>query len=146
MSWIIRTMAEADLPKVTAIEEGCFSEPWSTQSFLDTITRDDTIYLVMEDNGEIGGYCGAYCILDQAEIPNVAVHPQYRCQGIALAMLTQLLECCKAKGIESVVLEVREGNQPAIRLYEKLGFQSCGIRKDFYRKPQENAVIMEKWI
>ena len=83
--------------------------------------------------------------MGEGDITNVVVHPDYRKRGIAYKMLTELLYRGEEKyGIEAYTLEVRESNIEAIRLYERLGFVREGIRKDFYEKPEENALIMWK--
>ena len=111
---IIRRMEEGDLSQVCAIEEATFSMPWSRKSFQDTLSYYHTLFLVAELGGEIAGYCGCYQSLEEAEITNVAAY----------------------------TLEVRVSNQAAIHLYESLGFASFGIRKNFYEKPKEDAMIM----
>ena len=140
----IRPMTEEDLPQVETIEQESFSMPWSLDAFRSTILREDTIYLAACREKEILGYCGMYVSFDEGEIPNVAVKVACRNQGIGESMLTVLLERAANSGVTSVFLEVRESNQAARRLYEKLGFEEAGIRKNFYEKPRENAVIMWK--
>lgn len=129
---------------MSKIEAETFSIPWSQQSFLETIERSDTIYLVAEQNGEILGYCGLWQSFEEGEIPNVAVSAKARNQGIGRKLLEELFRYGKESGIEAFTLEVRESNRPALHLYESLGFESVGVRKDFYDKPKENAVIMWK--
>lgn len=140
----IRKMTSSDVEQVVKIEEDTFSIPWSARSFLDTLERLDTIYLVAEDEGAILGYCGLWQSFEEGEIPNVAVAKEARRQGIGRKMLETLFQYGKEAGVEAFTLEVRESNQPAIHLYESLGFESVGIRKGFYEKPKENAVIMWK--
>ena len=141
---IIRPMTEEDLPQVETIEQESFSMPWSLDAFRSTIRREDTIYLTACRDGEILGYCGMYVSFDGGEIPNVAVHSACRNQGIGEKMLGALLERASDRGVTSVFLEVRESNGAARRLYEKLGFEEAGVRKNFYEKPRENAVILWK--
>ena len=103
------------------------------------------VFIVYEKNDEILGYCGYYGVLDEAEITNVAVHPDMRNRGIGRDMVSALLSKANKAGIKRVLLEVRESNDPAIHLYEELGFKKLGIRKDFYEQPRENAYIMEMY-
>lgn len=141
----VRPMEAKDLRKVTAIEKETFSIPWSEKAFLDSLSLPYTIYLVAETpDAQIAGYCGLYQVFSEGEITNVAVASVYRRQGVAETMLTELLEQGKQMGTESFFLEVRRSNLPARRLYEKLGFCGDGIRKNFYEKPKEDAVIMWK--
>lgn len=133
-----------DLPEVARIEAEMFSMPWSAQGFADSLRNEDTCYLSVLCEGKIVGYCGMLRVLDEADITNVAVDSGHRGQGIGFAMLSELLKLGEESGIRSFTLEVRESNRAAIALYEKLGFVNCGIRKNFYQKPTEHAVIMWK--
>lgn len=140
----IRLMTEEDLEQVETIEREAFSEPWSFDAFKSSMEQKHTIYLVACMGRTVAGYCGIYISLDEGEIPNVAVKSSMRNRGIGERMLADLLCRAEKKGVSSVFLEVRESNAPARRLYEKLGFEAVGIRKNFYEKPAENAVIMWK--
>lgn len=140
----IRLMDYSDVKQVSEIEKQTFTSPWSEASFKETIVRDDTIYLAAYENEEIAGYCGLWQSLDEADITNVAVKEEYRGRHIAKAMLTKLIELGVSKGIETFMLEVRESNKNAIGLYLGLGFEVVGIRKSYYQRPVENAVIMRK--
>jgi len=140
----IREMTEYDIEQVGEIEESIFSMPWSGKSFQEALNKENTIYLVAESDGKILGYCGLWNIIGEGEITNVAVRSEYRRKKIARALLEQLLATGKEKGVEAFTLEVRESNTGAILLYESLGFVHEGIRKNFYEKPQENAIIMWK--
>ena len=138
----IRRMEEGDLDQVCAIEEETFSMPWSRKSFQDTISYYHTLFLVAELDGEIAGYCGCYQSLEEAEITNIAVRRQLRGHGIGKSLLMELMRLGKEQGAFAYTLEVRVSNQAAIHLYESLGFVSFGIRKNFYEKPREDAMIM----
>ena len=138
----IRRMEEGDLDQVCAIEEETFSMPWSRKSFQDTISYCHTLFLVAELDGEIAGYCGCYQSLEEAEITNIAVRRQLRGHGIGRRLLMELMRLGKEQGAFAYTLEVRVSNQAAIHLYESLGFVSFGIRKNFYEKPREDAMIM----
>jgi ribosomal-protein-alanine N-acetyltransferase len=136
-------LSEADLEQVSTLEQECFSMPWSRKSFEEVLDNPKAVYVVAKDEAVIG-YCGAYVILDEADINQVAVAPSYRGRGIGKAMLEVLLSKLKQAGAESITLEVRESNHAAIALYEAMGFRTEGIRKNFYEKPIENACIMWK--
>ncbi len=138
----IREMKPSDLQRVAEIEKQIFSMPWSKKGFADSIKQDCTLFLTVEEDGEIVGYCGLLQSFDEAEITNVAVEEKSRGQGIAKRMLKELLRRGSERGIRVYTLEVRKGNVPARNLYEKLGFQELGIRKNFYERPVEDAVIM----
>ena len=154
---IIREMKPSDVKQVAAIEEQCFSVPWSEQSFLDSIAREDTIFLVAEiseetkqplfesseeGSGRIAGYIGMYTSYGEGEITNVAVSPEYRNQGIGNHLVTAMQSAGKEQNLERMVLEVRVSNERALSLYKRKGFVKLGIRKNFYEKPTEDAIIM----
>lgn len=139
---IIRQMEEQDLTQVCAIEEETFSMPWSRKSFQDTLSYCHTLYLTAELDGEIAGYCGCYQSLEEAEITNIAVRRQLRGYGIGRRLLEELMRIGKERGAFAYTLEVRVSNKAAIHLYESLGFVSFGIRRNFYEKPKEDALIM----
>lgn len=143
---MIRLMEERDLEQVAAIDKKYFSMPWSENAFSDSLKLSHTLYVVAETEGRIAGYCGCYQLLEEAEIVNVAVDEAYRGRGIGRKMLTELMRIGLERGAFAYTLEVRVSNTPAIRLYESLGFESVGIRKNFYEKPVEDAMIMwRRW-
>ena len=109
---------------------------------LSSLQQQDTLYLVAQQDGKVAGYCGLLQSFDEADITNVAVHPEYRRLGIACQMLEQLMEQGATRGIQRYTLEVRVSNTAAVKLYQKLGFASVGIRKNFYAFPTEDAMIM----
>ena len=137
-----RRMEEEDLDQVAELEGRIFSMPWSRKAFQDSIALAHTLFVVAERDGRILGYCGCYQMLEEAEITNVAVAEAFRKQGIGRGMLEKLMSLGQERGAFAYTLEVRAGNLAAQRLYESLGFESLGIRKNFYEKPAEDAVIM----
>lgn len=141
---VIRRMQAEDLPQVCEIEKENFSLPWSEKSFLDSIKREDTIFLTALCDGQIAGYLGCYCIAGEGEITNVAVVSSFRRKGIGGMLLEKLYEEGAGLGTREFFLEVRESNEAAIALYSRQGFVKEGIRKNFYEKPVENAIIMWK--
>ena len=138
----IKRMTKEHLTSVAEIEAEVFSVPWTKQGFADTLTMENVIFLVAEDEGAVVGYCGIYLAADEGEITNVAVSPFWRRNGIADMLLRNLLEHAKKRGIIRFILEVRCSNKPAIELYQKYGFKTQGIRKNFYDKPKEDAYVM----
>ena len=141
---IVRKMQPEDLLQVCEIEKDNFSLPWSEKSFLESMERDDTLFLVALDREEVAGYLGCYCVAGEGEITNVAVKSSYRRQGVGGKLLETLYEEAKALHTQEFFLEVRESNEAAIGLYSRQGFVKEGVRKNFYEKPVENAVIMWK--
>lgn len=142
----IRKMCSGDLEKVTALEAACFSMPWKYKDFEEALTNPHRVYLVAEtDEKQIVGGCMLTEIAGEGDISNVAVDERFRGRYIATALLQKLLIYGKEEyNINAFTLEVRSRNLPAIRLYERAGFQSEGIRKGFYDKPKDDAIIMWK--
>ncbi len=141
---LIREMKADDVEIVSRIESQVFSMPWSAKDFLEMVEADYAYYYVAEVDGEIAGCCGIRNIAGEGEITNVVIAPPYRKKGIALKMMEYMLERAAEVGIGDCTLEVRVSNQPAIRLYERLGFKGEGVRPHFYDKPDEDALIMWK--
>ena len=139
---LIRRMTLQDIPAVVEIENQCFSLPWSEKSFEESLTREDTIFLVCEDSC-VTGYMGLYLSFDEASVTNVAVSPLFRKKGYGEALVEKAKELAKEAGAECIFLEVRQSNVPALYLYKKLGFENVGIRKKFYEHPVEDAIIMK---
>lgn len=140
----IDDMRKEDLEQVSTMEAACFSMPWSKKSFEENLNRSDAVYVVARDGEKVLGYCGAYVILNEADINQVAVEPLHRKKGIGGKMLAALLDKLGKAGADAVTLEVRKSNEAAIALYESMGFVTEGIRKNFYEKPVEDALIMWK--
>ncbi len=144
---LIRRMTLEDIPEVVEIEKQCFSLPWSAKSFEDSISREDTIFLVCEESEKddvvVTGYMGLYISFDEANVTNVAVSPSFRKKGCGEALVAAAKVEAKEAGAESIFLEVRVSNEPAISLYKKQGFEELGIRKKFYEHPVEDAIIMK---
>ena len=134
-----------DLEEVLAIEEECFSVPWSKASFLyELLENERAFYYVARANRKVLGYVGMWMILDEGHITNLAVAPAYRRRGIGRALLQYLVEASKMLRIRYLTLEVRRSNLSAQLLYEELGFVRTGVRPRYYQDNQEDAIIMWK--
>ena len=141
----IRDMQAEDVTDAAILEkENLGSEAWTEKQLLEMNTRDDSVYIVGEKNGRIVGLCGLQIVAGVGEVFNVSVSPDYRRSGIAFEMLKELLEKGTKKGCESFTLEVREKNDAARKLYEKLGFVNEGVRPGMYDNPKDDAVIYWK--
>lgn len=140
----LRYMKEEDLEQVCAIENSLFSKPWSEKDFFDALSKKENIYLVAEMEDKIVGYCGVWGVAGEGQITNVAVREEYQGRGIATILFTYMLKEGALLQLCAYTLEVRCSNKAAIHLYEKMGFLSAGIRKNFYEMPTEDAVIMWK--
>lgn len=139
---IIELMREKYVEQVAAIEKEVFSLPWSANSFIDAINNDNAAYLIAREDDIILGYIGAWCVAGEAEITNVCVAPKYRKQGVAKELLKSFIEMARKDNTDIFFLEVRESNAGAIALYEGFGFKNIGLRKNFYERPMENAIVM----
>ena len=140
--FVINRMQPDDVLEVAALERQIFSLPWSEKGFLDSLNSPDTLYLTVRKDRKLIGYCGFLQSLDEADITNVAVSEEARGRGVGYQMLKTLMDEGRQRGVKRYTLEVRISNASALRLYEKLGFSSVGVRKNFYELPKEDAVIM----
>lgn len=137
-----REMNVRDIPGAVRLEQQLFSCPWSEQAFLESLGQD-ALFVIAQKGSVVAGYCGMYCYAGgEGEITNVAVAPSCQNQGIGRRMLEYLLTQARTRGITRIILEVRVSNAGAIHLYEKIGFRSCGIRKNLYQLPREDGIIM----
>ena len=137
-------MESAHVSQVAQLEKLCFSAPWSENSISSELTNPLSCWLVALDGDRVAGYVGSQTVLDESDMMNIAVNPQYRRQGIAQALVEELVKCLARKGSRCLTLEVRASNAGAIALYGKLGFVQVGLRKNYYRNPREDAMILRK--
>ena len=140
---LIRRMTAQAVEKVARFESANFTQPWSKNAFIAALQSKDNILLVAEHDSEIIGYICMYVVLDEGEITNVAVAYSARGGGVGSLIMQEAFVCAAKVGVQRIVLEVRVSNEPAIGLYEKMGFKELGIRKGFYDMPKEDAYIME---
>ena len=140
----IRSMGFEDIEAVVKIEKENFSVPWDENGFLSFMLREGTIFLTALKDNEVVGYCGLISAADEADITNVSVSQNMRKKGIGGMLLSELIKEAEGAGIKKIFLEVRESNIPAISLYNGFGFKQVGMRKDYYEKPVENALLMLK--
>lgn len=143
MRYTIRKAVSADLEAMFEIEQACIADHWSMAAFESSFAANGALFLVAEaENGEVCGFVTANAVLDEISIYNIAVKEGFRRLGIASALISEL-----EKGEPyRIDLEARESNASAIALYEKCGFEQVGMRKNFYAKPTENAVLMTKFM
>lgn len=142
----ILPMTLEDVESVVEIEESSFPVPWSKNSFIyELLENERAVYLVAKDVMErVLGYVGLWVVFEEGHITNLAVHPLYRRQGVARALLEGLIEAVRPLGVQHLTLEVRASNRPAQQLYEKMGFVQVGIRRKYYLDNNEDAFIMWK--
>ena len=140
----ITRMTAADVADVAALEAVCFSDPWSEASVASELDNPLSLWLVARDAAGLLGYVGSQSVPDEADMMNLAVRPDARRQGVAQALLQALEAALRENGIRSLTLEVRAGNESAIRLYTQAGFRQAGRRKNYYFHPKEDALILKK--
>ncbi|XQY93813.1 ribosomal protein S18-alanine N-acetyltransferase [Metabacillus sp. HB246100] len=144
-AYTIRKMEKSDLDQVHEIEQLSFTVPWSKESLLYEIEQNlFAKYMVVELEGKVVGYCGVWVIMEDAQITNIAVHPDFRGMKIGEALLTFAIQLSKEMNAKRLSLEVRVTNYIAQSLYKKLGFTVGGIRKRYYTDNQEDALVM--WV
>ena len=139
----IVNMTAAHVSQVAALEKLCFSAPWSENSVASELENDLSCWLVALEGETVAGYVGSQTVLGETDMMNIAVHPDFRRRGIAEALVNALVEALKDRESHCLTLEVRSSNAPAKALYEKLGFQQIGLRKNYYRNPREDALILQ---
>lgn len=130
--------------QVALLEQACFSDPWSLQSITSEITNPLSLWLVAVEDDRVLGYIGSQSVLGEADMMNLAVSPGARGKGIGEKLVLVLIDKLRLSGVYRLTLEVRVSNAPAIKLYEKLGFQNIGRRPNYYYHPKEDALIMGK--
>ena len=142
MAFSVIDAQQHHLPALEELEKRCFSIPWTEEQLRACLPDERHVFLVAEENGELLGYVGMLHVLDEGYISNVATAPEHRRQGVAKALLTELLERAKRLELAFVTLEVRASNEAAIALYSGFGFQPVGRRKNYYSAPAEDALLM----
>ena len=141
---ILTKMTSDHVSQIAQLEKLCFSDPWSENSIASELQNKLAFWLVAAEGNTVTGYIGSQTVMDETDMMNVAVHPDFRRRGIAEALVNGLVEHLKELGSHCLTLEVRASNDPAISLYEKLGFSEIGRRKNYYRNPKEDALILRK--
>lgn len=144
---LITKMKKEDLFDICNIEKEAFPIPWQLETFEHELSNMFAEYLVAKVDNKVVGFIGAWFILDECQITSIAVHKNYRKQGIASRLVTKLLCSCKKHETNYIMLEVRINNFAAQKLYSKFGFKEETIRKKYYKNPdgtREDAIVMSK--
>ncbi|MGG5462809.1 ribosomal protein S18-alanine N-acetyltransferase [Clostridium sp. B9] len=144
-SYKIELMDSSHVEGVFEVSKLSLSEAWNLDSIEKELSNKLAKYLVALDGDKVIGFVGIWIVFDEGDITNIAIHPDYRKQGIGDLLMTNLISICKENNINSLTLEVRESNIPAQNLYKKHSFKEEGIRKNFYDNPKENAIIMWRY-
>lgn len=131
------------MDRVAELEAASFASPWKADTFLRLVDRPGAELWVAEEDGEVVGYAVLWCVLDQAELANIAVAPELRGRGIGGRLLDHVLSAVRERGVHSVFLEVRESNHTARRMYAARGFEEIGVRRGYYAAPREDARVLK---
>jgi len=135
-------MSKEHIEDVLEIEKRCFTDPWTKKMFEDELLNPLAYYIVLVQDEKIVGYAGFWDIIDDAQIMNVAVDIEYRGKGCGNLIMEDFIKEAKDRNLDTMSLEVRVSNEPAIKLYEKYGFEVQGRRKKYYQDNGEDAYIM----
>ena len=140
--WTIRQATHRDVAAAAALEQRCFSDPWSETAIRETFAAPGMLSLVAMNGDLLGGYVIARAIAGEAEIMNLAVAPEVRGHRLGGRLLDAMLERLRQAAGREVFLEVREGNAAARGLYRSRGFREIGRRSGYYRHPVEDAIVL----
>src|SRR5579875_1309818 len=144
-TYAFRYMREEDIDQVLEVEHASFTLPWSREAFYNELHNNKfAVYIVLEHEERIIGYCGVWIVVDEAHVTNVAILPAYRGRKLGEAMMRKLMSVSREMGAKRMTLEVRVSNHIAQSLYRKMGFQNGGIRKNYYSDNLEDALVM--WV
>jgi len=146
MQIIFDNLKEEYLDSITELDKECFTIPWSRNLFALELSNTNTFYILALCNKKVIGYGGVSTVLDEGNITNIAVHPEYRNRKIASRILEMLIEYAICEKLSVLMLELRESNITAYNLYSKFGFEAVGKRKKYYSDNSEDAILMTKYI
>jgi len=144
MDVAIGKMTEDDLDEVVDIEKATFADPWPKRAFKYDLSSDYSMPLAAKIDNSVVGYASVYFVMDEMQIGNIAVTPDFQHRGIGAKIMRHILEEAKRLKIARIFLEVRQSNENAQKLYLKFGFVVLGRRRLYYRHPTEDALIMAK--
>ncbi len=137
-------MRAAHTAQVAGLEKQCFSMPWSENAIISELSNPISLWIVAAEQDRIFGYIGCQYGFGEADMMNLAVDPNFRGKGIGEGLVLALIEMLKGVSVNSLTLDVRQSNDPAVCLYKKLGFEQVGVRPNYYQKPKEAALILRK--
>jgi ribosomal-protein-alanine N-acetyltransferase len=146
MTALLRPATQADLNQIVQIERESFADPWTEESFRRLLGGHSAIFQVIgyPPDSKVAGYVIAFAVGEDAELLNVAVEPTFRGRGLAGQMLDAVLIELSGRGVRTAFLEVRESNRAARALYDSRGFTEIGRRRNYYRRPVEDALVMRR--
>lgn len=138
----IKKIEKEDVERIHQLEKEGFSDPWSITGIRESLEQTYTILLGAWISGVLVGYVICYCAANEVEIARIAVGSSYRRQGVATSLLGEIKSICFSRRMEEILLDVRKSNEAAVRFYKKFGFKEDGVRKNYYRGPLEDAILM----
>jgi ribosomal-protein-alanine N-acetyltransferase len=145
VTWRIEPLASPhQIDDVLSIEEASFTNPWTREMYLADLENRgiSSCFLAQDDAGRVVGFCSVWRVADELHINNLAVRPEFRRMGVATALLNHALHEGGRLGARRATLEVRRSNDAARQLYERFGFVVAGIRRAYYTKPVEDALVL----
>lgn len=142
---IIKKMTHEHLSSVLRIERESFTHPWSEDSFRSELDKATSQLFVATENNEVVGYAVLETVLDEGSLLIIAVDEKFRRKGVAKQLFSKLEDIAKEKELSFITLEVRVSNESAIHFYDSQGFTKVAVRKNYYSKPTEDAVLMTKY-
>jgi [ribosomal protein S18]-alanine N-acetyltransferase len=140
----VRDMTSDDIDDVVALENACYTVPWSEATFRGLLRRRDADMIVLHSGREIVGYAVFWAVLDQGELGNVAISARWRGRGLGAQLVAEVIRRAARRGVREVFLEVRPLNTAARKLYERFGFTMVGRRRNYYQEPVEDALVMRR--
>jgi len=144
-AWRIEPLISLEqIDDVLAIEDVSFTNPWTRDMYRAELDNRGIsyVYLARDQTGAAVGFCSFWRVMDELHINNLAVLPSHRRGGAATALLRRVIDDGRRLGAERATLEVRRSNEPARLLYERFGFRVAGVRRDYYTKPAEDALVL----
>lgn len=139
-----RRSSPFDAAEIAKIEAEIFPDPWRERDISDTITHEGAMCFSAVDNGRVIAYVLGRIIPPEGEIYRVAVVPERRERGVGYRLLDYAVKTSRGRGLETLFLEVRSKNLPALALYRAYGFEKAGLRKGYYKNPDDDAIVMLK--
>jgi len=139
------SMTESEIDEVLAIERQAFADPWNARDFASELKNPrSNVQLLRDLNGTLLGHVVFWIVVDQVEVLDIAVAPEYRRQGYGNRLMDRVLELSIAKDCRLISLEVRRSNLAAVSLYESMGFKAIAIRPKYYAHDNEDAIVMQR--
>lgn len=139
---VLRPARDADIDAVLTIEHASFGDPWNRSAFIDLVGDPRVAFLIADTGGAVRGYVVAWFVLDEGEIGNLAVANDARRQGIGARLLDGAIAAVRKSDVDTLYLEVRDSNAAARALYASRGFVEVGRRREYYRRPKEDALVL----